>query len=187
MMFKIMTRRLSMLTALLALPMAAVAQGTSTSSSDLHKEGIGLIRSMEITARDLQYNTEWLRMHTRSPNTSQEGHNDHLWQIKQLVNNELQPALIRLQEIQGQLPDWHQDTIDQLFTSAHALAADADSAIASHSNKGDIPPAVNLEYQAFVKGMNQHAEALVKTADAAGEYAKAHQQAVEAGLNVHRY
>jgi hypothetical protein len=176
-----------MVTALLALPMAAVAQGTRAAPADLHKEGIDLIRSMEITARELHYNTEWLRMHSRSMNTSMVTHNDHLSQVKELVNNEPQPALTRLQEIQGQLPEWHQDTIDQLFTSARALAADANSAIASHRDKGALPAAANLEYQAFVKGMNQHAEALVKTADAAGEYAKAHQQAVEAGLNVHRY
>ncbi len=46
---------------------------------------------------------------------------------------------------------------------------------------------MNEEYKELITRINTHAEALVKTSDAAGDYAAAHRQAVEAGLKVPRH
>jgi len=186
--FKSMTQRVSLLATLLAMPATyAVAQGIAVAQSDVEQEGIKLIHELESTARSVQYNAEWLTVHSRSMHTSKESHNDHLRQIKQSVNEHLNPALTRLAEIQNELPGWHQDTIDQLFVSARALAADANSAIVTQNESGSFPAAAKQEYRDFISSINRHAADLIKTSDAAGEYAKAHQQAVEAGLTVHRY
>ena len=46
---------------------------------------------------------------------------------------------------------------------------------------------LNADYREFVSQINEHVDSLVKTADAAGDYAEAHQKAVEAGLTVATY
>ena len=97
------------------------------------------------------------------------------------------PALQRLAEIQPELPAWHQDTIDQMLASAKALAADTNSAILNQNDAGAVPMSLNEEYKELVAGIDRHAETLVKTSDAAGDYAVAHRQAVEAGLKVPRH
>jgi hypothetical protein len=74
--------------------------------------------------------------------------------------------------------------IDQMLNSAIALAADTNSAILNQNDAGTAPLILNAEYVELIDRINQHAETLVKTADAAGDYAGVHQQAVEAGLNV---
>jgi hypothetical protein len=103
-------------------------------------------------------------------------------QIKELVNDGLRPALTRLTEIQPQLQDWHGEAIDQLLFSAKTLAADTNSAILNQNEKGPLPLALNPEYRALISSIDAHAELLVKTADAAGDYAAAHEQAEKAGL-----
>jgi hypothetical protein len=108
-------------------------------------------------------------------------------EIKSLVNDGLRPALQRLTEIQSELPAWHRDTIDQMLTSAKALAADTISAILNQNDAGAPPIVMNEGYKELITGIDRHAEALVKTSDAAGDYAAAHLQAVEAGLKVPRH
>lgn len=100
------------------------------------------------------------------------------------MNEGLRPALKRLTEIQPQLSAWHQDTIDQMLNSAKALAADTSSAIPTRKEAGAAPPVLNAEYKELVSTIYEHCEALVTTSDAAGDYAAAHRQAVEAGLKV---
>lgn len=69
-------------------------------------------------------------------------------------------------------------------TVAKALAADTNSAILNQNAAGALPPAMNLEYKELIASIYEHSEALVKTSDAAGDYAGARLQAVEAGLKV---
>jgi hypothetical protein len=108
-------------------------------------------------------------------------------QIKSLVNDELRPTLDRLSEIQQDLPDWQHDTIDQMLESAKAVAAHTNSAILNMNENKNRPVALNADYREFVSQINDHADSLVKTADAAGDYAEAHQKAVDAGLTVPKY
>jgi hypothetical protein len=43
---------------------------------------------------------------------------------------------------------------------------------------------LNPEYHALIARMYEHSESLVKTSDAAGDYAAAHQMALEVGLHL---
>ncbi len=74
-----------------------------------------------------------------------------------------------------------------MLASAQALAADTNSAILNQNEARNLPITMNEEYKGLITRINTHAEALVKTSDAAGDYATAHRQAVEAGLNVPRH
>jgi hypothetical protein len=94
--------------------------------------------------------------------------------------------LKRLTEIQPQLPAWQQDAIDQMLASAKALAADTNSAILNQNYAGALPIVHNVEYKELISSVYENAIALVETSNAAGDYAAAHQQAVEAGLRVPR-
>lgn len=71
-----------------------------------------------------------------------------------------------------------------MSASAKALAANTNSAIASKNEAGSIPVFMNQEYGEFVASMHQNATALVKTSDAAGDYAEAHRRASEAGIEL---
>lgn len=188
MLFTSITRRVSMLAIFGLLPAAFVAGQTVTVKQlEAEKEGIQLIGQLEDVARDVHYQADRLNAITRSSQHSKWTHSHHLMEIKSLVNDGLRPALQRLTEIQSELPAWHQDTIDQLLTSAKALAADATSAILTHSDPGSPPIVLNEEYKELIARINGHAEALVKISDAAGDYAAAHRQAVEAGLKVPKH
>jgi len=181
-------RRVSMLAICGLLPAAlAVGQTVTAKQLEMEEEGIQLINQLEDVARDVHYNADWLNAHTRSAQVSKWTHAHHLTEIKSLVNDGLQPALQRLTEIQQELPAWHQDTIDQLLASAKALAADTNSAILNHNETTSLPMALNEEYKELITRINGHAETLVKISDAAGDYAEAHRQAVEAGLNVPKH
>jgi hypothetical protein len=184
--FKTITRRVSMLAVLGLLPAAFLA-GETKEQIAVEKEGIELIGQVEEVARDVHYNAERLNSFTRSMMISKWTHYHHLEEIKSLVNNGLRPAITRLTEIQSQLPEWKQQSIDKMLESATALAADTNSAILSKADAGTTPPAMNAEYKELIAKVVQHAEALVKTSDAAGTYAAAHWKAAEAGLKVNKH
>jgi hypothetical protein len=179
------TRSVSML-AVLGLLSAGLVAGATTAVKQLEmgKEGIELIAQVEDVARDVRYNADRLSSLLGSTQISRWTHHHHLTQIKSLVNEGIRPALQRLTEIQPQLAAWHQDVIDQMLNSAIALAADTNSAILNQNDAGTAPLILNAEYVELIDRINQHAETLVKTADAAGDYAAVHRQAIEAGLNV---
>jgi hypothetical protein len=179
------TRSVSML-AVLSLVSAGLLAGASTAVKQLEmeKEGIQLIAQVEDVAKDVRYNADRLNSFSGSTQISRWTERYHLNQIKSLVNEGLRPALKRLTEIQPQLPTWHQNVIDQMLNSAKALAADTNSAILNQKEAGPVPSVLNAEYMELIDRINEHAEALVKTSDAAGDYAAAHRQAIEAGLNV---
>lgn len=177
------TRSLSLLTLVGVLP-AALMGDDRPAQIEMEKEGIQLIRQVEEVARDVRYNVERLNSFTRTMQVSRWTHYHHLVQIKELVNDGLQPALTRLTEIQSQLPEWKQQSIDKMLEAARTLAADTNSAILRKNETGTVPPALNTEYKDLVTRISEHAEILVKTSDAAGTYASARLKAVEAGVKV---
>lgn len=180
---KTITRRVSTLATLILLP-ASFVIGETKEQLEMQKEGIELIHQLEEVARDVQYNAGRLQSFSRDMNLSKWTHYHHLETIKELVNDGLQPALKRLQEIHPNLPEWKQQSIDKMLESAKGLAADTHSAILSKNDTGMVPPALNAEYQELVVRMRTHAEDLVKTSDAAGNYAQARLKAARAGLAV---
>jgi hypothetical protein len=180
---KSITRSVSMLAVIGLLP-AAFAASVTSQQLEMEKEGVQLIRQVEEVARDVRYNAGRLNSFTGSMQISMWTHVHHLDQIKSLVNDGLRPALTRLTEIQPQLPDWKQASIDKMLESAKTLAADTSSAILTKNDAGATPPALNAEYKELVTRIYEHAEALVKTSDAAGTYAAARLKAHEAGLEV---
>jgi hypothetical protein len=153
----------------------------------VEKNAIELIETVEEVGRDVRYHVE--RMATFSSpadSHSRWSHYHHLDQIKALVNDNLRPALTRLSEIQGQLPEWKQESVDRMLASARELAADANSSYVAKASSPITPPAMNEEYRKLVAEMRTHVEALVTTSDAAHTYASAHLKASEAGLNVRK-
>lgn len=183
MFFKSIDRRVSMLAVLGLFPTAFVA-GEVREQLDSDRGGTMLMGQVEEVARDIQHNADRLDSFTRSGQVSTGTHKDYLTQIKSLVNEGLVPTLNRLTEMQPDLPEWQQDAIDRMLESVKALAANTNSAILNLNETGNLPVLLNADHREFVSQINEHAEALVKTADAAGAYAEARQKAVEAGLNV---
>ena len=146
------------------------------------QKGVELINQLGSVANGVRYNAE--RLDSFNIRVSERSHGYHLNQIKELVNNGLNPTLAQLQDLQSQLPDWKQRTIDSMLASAKALAADANSAILERNESGTAPPAMNPEYKAFIKQVEAHAQNLIDTSDAAAAYASGHMKAQEAGISV---
>ena len=183
MILRSITRRVSVLAAMAVLP-SAFATSVTLEQLAMEKEGVQLIRQVEEVARDIRYNAGRLNSLSSDLRISKWTHVHHLDQIKSLVNDGLRPAMARLEEIQPQLPDWKQQSIDKMLDSAKALAADTNDAILTKNDAVNVPPAMNTEYKNLVARVYEHAEALVKTSDAAGTYAVARQKAAEAGVKV---
>ena len=183
MMFRSTFRNVSMLAVIGLLPSAFAASATEEQIK-MQKEGIELIRQTEEVARDVRYNAGRLNSFSTTLLTSKWTHVHHLVQIESLVNEGLRPALARLAEIQPQLPEWKQQSIDKMLEAARMLAADANLAIVAKREAGTVPPAMNTEYKASIARIYEHAEALVKTSDAAATYAIARLKADEAGVKV---
>jgi hypothetical protein len=181
--FGTVTRRMSVLAALALLPSAFAASATEN-QLEMEKEGVQLIGQVEEVARDVRYNAGRLNSYTSSMQVSKWTHVHHLQEIRSLINDGLRPALARLEEIQPQLPEWKQQAIDKMIESAKALAADANDAILTKNEAGTVPPAMNAEYKGLLTRIYGHAEALVKTSDAAGGYAAARLKAHQAGVKV---
>ena len=176
--------RISLAAMVAILPATLPAQDKVTVQQvALEKESLELIDQIEDVARSVHYNTDVLRMHA-SRNMSRWTNGHHLTEVKGLVNNGLNPALNRLTEIEPQLPEWQQHAIDRMLESAHALAADTNSALLNLNENGSRPIVLNDEYRTFLNTMDEHAKNLASTADAAGDYADALDQALEAGLRV---
>ena len=186
MMFKSISRSISLL-AIAGLLTAgfAAAEPSKAQRLEVQKEGIELIGQLEDVARDVHFNAD--RLNSLGHTSSKFSRQHHLMQIRELVNDGLQPALKRLTEIQPELKEWHRDVIDKMLASAKALAADTNAAILNQNEKGTVPTAINPEYKQMVSRIAEHAETLIKTSDAAANYATAHQQAEEAGLKLPRH
>ena len=148
------------------------------------KEAVQMVGQVEEVARDVKYHADRLQDLSRSVDVSRWSHYHHLDGIKSLVNDGLRPALSRLSAIGTQLPGWKQDSIDRMIADAKRLADDTNSAYIAKANGGGLPPAMNDDYKRFIADVASHADALVKTSDAAHSYATAHLKASEAGLRV---
>ena len=170
-----------MMAAMLMLPGGLLAVDAKT-QIELEKEGIELIDDLEMVAKDIRYNAGQLQTTTLDMKATKWAHLHHLSQIKDLVNDGLNPPLKRLQEIQPDLPEWKQKSIDKMLESALALAADANAAILNKRNSGVLHAALTQEYREQLATIYKHSELLVKAADIAGNYARARLKAAEAGL-----
>jgi hypothetical protein len=177
------TRSVSALAVFAVVP-SAFATGVAVEQLELEREGVQMIRQVEEAGRDVRYHADRLSSFLGSMQISKWTHLHHLEQIKSSVNEGLRPALKRLDEIQPKLPDWKQQSIDTMIASAKALAADVTDAFLAKKEAGVVPPAMNPEYKSLVARIYEHADALVKTSDAAGNYAAARLKAHEAGVTV---
>ena len=184
-MIKSIARSVALLVAFTLLPAPFLA-GETSKRFETEKEGIQLIGQLEGVARDIRHNADRLSAFSRDAYISTGTHYHHLDQIKSSVNDGLRPVLARLAEIQPQLPAWQQDAIDQMLASAQALAADANAAILAKREAGAVPPPLHAEYTDLLARIYDRSHALVETSVAAGDYAEAHLQAVDAGLKVPR-
>src|SRR5512143_1325573 len=113
-MVKTITRGAHALAALVLIPSAFAARVTVEQLA-MEREGVQLIRQLEEVARDVRYHAGRLNSFTDSLLISKWTHAHHLEQIKSLVNEGLRPAMTRLTEIQPQLPEWKQETIDKML------------------------------------------------------------------------
>jgi len=176
--------RISMIAVLGLMPaMLSAAGSASVQQAALEKEGLELIDQIEDVARSIHFNTDRLVAHGRI-HMSKWTHAHHLNDIKGLINEGLRPAVSRLAEIQEQLPEWKQKSVERMMASAKALAADTNSAIFTMNENGGRPVVLNEQYRALLDSMDEHAENLVRTADAAGEFAAAHSKAIEAAQSL---
>ena len=174
---------------LLALGLAVLALTPAASAETakqiaLEKEAIELINQLEEVARDAHYNAERLEQGAGNTHMSKWSHFHHLENIRSLVNEGLRPALIRLEQIQGELPEWKQGAIANMMEAARNLAADTNSAILNKNAAGSKPAPLNPEYRQLVSNVVGHSETLMKTADAASDFATAKLKAAEAGVKV---
>jgi hypothetical protein len=116
---------------------------------------------------------------------SNQSHQYALNRIATHVNEQLQPALSRLVELQPDLPQWHQDAIDRMHATAANLAANADAAIVNRNPDGSQRLAIlDPEYKQLVKNLNSRATALVQVADATADYGNAQLKGHTAGLAI---
>jgi hypothetical protein len=176
---------MSMLAAFALMP-SAFAASVTAEQLELEREGVQLIRQVEEVARDVRYHAGRLNSFTSNTKITKWTHIHHLDEIKSLMNDGLRPAVLRLEAIQPQMPDWKQQSIEKMMESAKALAADLNDALLAKNEAGVVPPAMNPAYKNLVTTICGHAEALVKTSDAASTYAAAQLKAHEAGLKMPR-
>ncbi len=176
-------RKISLLAVFAMLP-AALLAGEAGKRTAVEKGSTGLFGEMETVARDIGAHTRHLNLYARDTQISRETHAYHIEQVKSLVNEKLQPAMARLTEMQPFLPSWERDAIDKMLAAAKALAANTNSALDSRNEAGSMPIFMNRAYGQFVASMHENARNLLKTSDAAGDYAEAHRQASEVGIEL---
>jgi hypothetical protein len=173
------------LLAIVGLLPAIPASAATQDEVRVHKEGVELIRQLESVARNLRYNAGHLQSFTGTILVSGSAHTHRLSEIRNLMNERVRPLVARLVEIQPQLPEWKQQTIESMIEAALSLKTDTSSAILSMRNSSVPGPlTLNAEYKELISKIYEHADRLVRTTDAAGNYAAARLRASEAGLSV---
>ena len=172
------------LTFALLLPGTLMASTTSD-QTESRKEAIQLTQDIESTGRAIQKEADQLAALRRIHGMSNQSHQYSLNRIASHINEQLQPAMSRLVEIQPDLPQWHQHAIDQMHTSAATLAASANAAILNRNpSDSRMAAAVDGEYSQLLENINGRATALVQIADAAGDYGDAQLKGHRAGLAI---
>src|SRR5579863_1174610 len=112
----------------IALLLPVFAGAELSQQTEARKEAIQLTRSIEATTRSIHQQADELVAAQRN-NRSSQLHKQRLQRIANNINEQLKPAFDRLAELQPDLPQWHQTAIDQMRTSAAALATNTNAAI----------------------------------------------------------
>ena len=115
-----------MTTRLMALAMATAVAGvmstptaaragdwSSTHTATIEQSAADLVGEIERVSHDIRYHLERLDGFTRHVGISTATHVHHLHQARMLVNEQLRPAVVRLADMQSELPSWKQASINR--------------------------------------------------------------------------
>lgn len=175
---------------ILALGVALLLPGTLmatelTNQATTRKEAVKLTKHIERTSLTIQKEADRLHSMSRTGQISNMAHKQGLQQIKNHVNEQLQPAFSRLAEIKPELPEWHQTAIDRMHISATNLALNADAAIVNRNPDGSGQLAVaDQDYKRYVANIHERATVLAQVADATADYGTAQLKGHQAGLAI---
>ncbi len=159
------------LVTLVALPAETRAADRNEAQIALEREATDLIERTEEVGREIQYHVDRLTQLAGHPDVSRGTHFQHLERIKFLMNNDMRPVLVRLVEVQKQLPTWKQESVNRMVGSAQQLTMDVNSALFRKAESLQVPAPINETYRQFIAEMSAHAADLVSTADFAHQYA----------------
>jgi hypothetical protein len=172
------------LTIVLLLPASLVA-GESNVNTRARKEAVQLTRQIESASRKIQDESAHLSAMQRNNHISSRSHQYRLQTIANQVNEQLRPALTRLAEIQPDLPQWNQQAIERMRSSAATIAFHANEAVLNRNQAGpSLPVSFDTDYRRLVKNISDHAEVLTQVADATVDYGTAQLKGTQAGLPI---
>ena len=167
---------------------ASLALAEISDQTAIKKEGIELTERVERAARVIQNETDHLSVMRNNSHIAKRTHQHHLQKIANQVNGELKPSLERLAEIQPGLPQWKQQAIDEMRSSAVELAANTNAAILNrNAATQNVPARMDANYGQLLQNMTVHSERLTEVADATGDYAEAQLQGADAGLAISQH
>lgn len=170
----------------LTLVLPGTLMAAESHPNQTRKEAVQLTDSVERTSRHIRKEVDHLISMRKNVQISNYSHQAALQRIANHVNEDLQPALTRLAELQPELPLWQQNAIAQLRTSAATLAANANAAV-DNRNPSEMRRAafVDADYGSLLENIHGQAADLVEVADATGDYGRAQLKGRDAGLAVH--
>lgn len=172
------------LTIVLLLPASLVAS-ESNDQTRARKEAVQLTRQIESASRKIQDESAHLSAMQRNGQSSNRSHQHKLQAIANQVNEQLRPALMRLEEIQPDLPQWNQQAIERMRLSASNIAFHANEAVINRNEARTSQPAsFDTDYRRLVKNISDHADALTQVADATVDYGTAQLKGTQAGLPI---
>lgn len=172
------------LTAALLLPAAFVA-GETGNQNQTRKQAVQLVERLEGAARKIHAESDHLQSMQRNNSISNHSHQSSLHVIATQINEDLGPTLDRLAELQPQLPQWNQQAIQKMRTSAANLAANTNAAILNRNEAGSHRPVIlDSEYGQLLQNINGQADALVQMADATADYGGAQLKGHRVGLAI---
>lgn len=171
------------LTMVLLLPASLVASETNDNTR-ARKEAVQLTRQIESASRKIQNESAHLSAMQRNNHVSSRSHQYRLQTIANQVNEQLRPALTRLAEIQPELPQWNQQAIERMRSSASTIAFHANEAVLNRNQAGSLPVSFDTNYGRLVKNISDHADVLTLVADATVDYGTAQLKGTQAGLPI---
>lgn len=178
---------LAIAAAALLFPASFVVAETSDQIA-VKKEGVVLTERVEKAARVIQNEADRLNVMRNNSHIAKRTHQHHLRKIANQVNEELKPSLKRLAEIQPDLPQWKQQAIDEMRSTAVELAANTNAAILNRNAAPQYVPArMDADYGQLLQSMAAQSERLTEVADATADYAEAQIQGVDAGLAISQH
>ena len=176
----------TILTLGLALLLPGTLKATElTNQAKTRKEAVRLTQHIERTSLAIQKEADKLHAMSRTGQISNVSHKHGLRQIKNHVNEQLQPAFVRLAELKPALPEWHQTAIDKMHISATNLALNADAAIVNRNPDGSgLLAWADTDYKQYVANIHERATVLAQVADATADYGSAQLKGHQAGLAI---